>query len=184
MSATAILEANDLTEGPKECQILILYEDLAAYERAVEVCRRMMVQFATELDFDFKCWSFIELTEADCARGAMKIASNADIILLAMHGTELPPVLAGWLAASPQTRFRADGALVLVGNGGESSPANSEMLLTRLEKLAGQAGMDFVPLTAGPVTTTHTFHNEDWLTAATRAEEMERPQFDHWGLNE
>ena len=61
MSATARLETTGLLEGPEDCQILILCEDFAAYQRAAEVCRRMMAQFASELDFDFKCWNFTAL---------------------------------------------------------------------------------------------------------------------------
>lgn len=185
MSATAIFETDSLTEAPKECQILILCEDFAAYERATEVCRRMIDRFAGDMDFDFKCWNFIELAEPDCARGAMKIASNADIILLAMHGMKFPPVLDGWLASLPATRFRAEGALVLVGDRLGGSSPEEWLLLTRLEKLADRVGMDFVPLTPAAVAAVSpAFHDESWLEAVTRAENAQRPQFDHWGLNE
>ena len=184
MSATAILETTDLTEAPKDCQILILCEDFAAYERAVETCRRVMDRFAGEVDFHFKCWDFIELADADCARSATKTASSADIILLTMHGMDLPPVLDEWLATIPAIRFRAEGALVLIGDEAGSRAASGK-LLARLEQLAGRVGMDFLPFAPVPVESTrHAFQEDDWLVAATQAENRQHPQFDHWGLNE
>lgn len=174
MSATARLETTGLLEGPEDCQILILCEDFAAYQRAAEVCRRMMAQFASELDFDFKCWNFIELAEANCARSAMKNAGTADIILLAMHGMELPPVLEEWLATFPETRFRADGALVLVWD--EPSGPAGEKLFARLGQLAWRLKMDFVPLLPTlPEPAIRILQDEEWPVVAA-------PQFDHWGV--
>jgi hypothetical protein len=185
MSATSILEPSGLPEAPKNCQILILCEDLAACEHAMEVCRRMMVRFAGELDFDLKCWNFTELVDTDCARSATKIAGTADIILLALHGVFLPPTLETWLTAFPETRFRANGALALVWDGTGRSAAVTGKLFTRLEQLAGWVGMDFVPLVSGPVKSNNpAFHDEDWLPAVTQDENLHRPPLDHWGLNE
>jgi len=82
------------------CQILILHEDFTAYSRAVEVCRRVMERFASELDFDIKCWNFIELADPHCARHAAKSAGASDIILLS---PPKPPRswTAGWPILSP-----------------------------------------------------------------------------------
>lgn len=185
MSAASIVETAGWQEAPKVCQILVLSEDFAAYERAMEVCRRLMTQFAEELDFDFKCWNFIELADADCARSARKIAGTADILLLAMHGVCLPSVLEQWLATFPESRHRADGALALVWNGAPSSAAVTEKLFARLELLAGRVGMDFVPLGLAPgQSASPPFHDEAWLLAVTQVENLQRPLFDHWGLNE
>lgn len=185
MNDTANFESTGLPAVPQDCQILILCEDFAAYARAAEVCRRLMDQFGGELDFAIKCWNFLELADAHCRRSALKIAGAADLILLAMHGIKLPPVLDDWLAAIPETRFRADGALVLVWDGLGSSAAAIEKIFSRLEQLAGRIGMDFVPLTSGPVDSINqVFHDEQWLVAATQAENLQRTPCDHWGLNE
>ncbi len=185
MSATAISQTTGLTDVPPVCQILILCENYAAYERAAEVGRRMLAQFAGELDFDFKCWNFIELTDDACARSALKTGGTADIILVALHGTELPPVLEAWLAAISEIRIRADGALVLVWEGRDSLPAASEKLFARLRQLADHAGMDFVPLIPGSGASAHPVRQEEeWLMAAHQSENSSSPQCDHWGLNE
>jgi len=88
------------------CQILILHEDFTAYSRAVEVCRRVMERFASELDFDIKCWNFIELADPHCARHAAKSAGASDIILLSMDTAETTTELDRWLADSFTARFR------------------------------------------------------------------------------
>jgi hypothetical protein len=179
MSAKSMLENGVLPEIGKVCQILILCEDFAAYERAVAVCRRGMEQFAGELEFDFKCWNFAELADSVCARNATKAAGTADIILLATNTAELPPVLEGWLAAFPEARFRA-GALVLVGNELDIPAAATETLSKRLGRLAGRSGSDFLSQTPS----TPSFQDEDWLTIAVQAEDLPRTANDHWGLNE
>jgi hypothetical protein len=128
------------------CQVLILHEDFSAYSRAVEVCRRVMERFASELDFDVKCWNFIELADPNCARHAAKTAGGADIILLAMHTTEMPLELDRWVDFYFIDRFRAEGVLALVLNPAATSPLAGEKLRLRLQQLTARLGMDFIPL--------------------------------------
>lgn len=151
MSATAIRKkrAASFEELTPACQILILHEDFPAYTRAVEVCRRIMERFASELDFDIKCWNFIELAEPNCARHAAKNASAADIILLSVQLPELPPGFDRWLELAFNSRSKPEGALALVLNEAGHLSAAQEKLQMRLEKLAGRLGMDFLPLVAG-----------------------------------
>jgi hypothetical protein len=187
MSATAIHQksAASFEELKPACQILILHEDFPAYTRAVEVCRRIMEQFASELDFDVKCWNFIELADPNCARHAAKTAGVADIILLSMQTPGLPPAFDRWLEDFFAARSRADGALALVLNQPDSSLAALEKLLGRLQQLAGRLGMDFVPLlSGGDAAVMGLLPTEDWSATTVSLEISDRPQFDHWGLNE
>ena len=131
------------------CQILILHEDFSAYARAVEVCRRIMEQFASELDFDIKCWNFIELADPNCARHAAKTAGTADIILLSMLTTRLPMELDRWLDFSFTSRFRKEGVLALILDAQDSPPLELRKILARLKQLAGRLGIDFISLHPG-----------------------------------
>jgi hypothetical protein len=137
-------------EVSRTCQILILCEDFAAYERATEVSWRILVQLADDLDFGFKCWSFIELTDPACARSVVKTADNADIILLSLHRADLPPVATEWLEAFAGHRLQAEGVLALVLNEPPGSPAAVAKLVARLEQTARQTGMDFLSLVPTP----------------------------------
>ena len=181
MSAIARFENEATFESSRTCQILILCEDFTAYERAADVCWRILVQLADDLDFSFKCWNFIELTDPDCAPSVAKSANSSDIILLSLHSADLPPVAAEWLEAFAGHRLRAEGVLALVLNEPPGCPTAVAKLVTRLEHSARQMGMDFLSLVQTP----------DEKPAATAALPMfaatdfsERRSNDHWGLNE
>jgi hypothetical protein len=131
------------------CQILILHEDFPAYAQAVEVCRRVMERFASELDFDIKCWNFIELADPNCARHAAKTAGAADIILLAMQTARLPVELDRWLDFSFNARFRNEGVLALILDAQDSPPMELQKLSDRLNHLTGRLGIDFISLRPG-----------------------------------
>ena len=128
------------------CQILILHEDFTAYSRAVEVCRRVMERFASELDFDIKCWNFIELADPNCARHAAKSAGAADIILLSMDTAETTAELDRWLADSFTARFRPEGVLALVLNHPASPPPARQKLIDGLKSRARRLELDFLCL--------------------------------------
>jgi hypothetical protein len=131
------------------CQVLILHEDFSAYTRAVELCRRVMERFASEMDFDFKCWNFIELADPNCARHAAKTAGAADVILLSMQTAQPPAELDRWLDFFFASRFKTEGVLALVLNRQDSPAGEQEKLLQRLQQLAGRLGMDFISLPLG-----------------------------------
>jgi hypothetical protein len=186
MSDTAIYEkaATLLAEIPQGCQVLLLSENFAAYSRAVEVCRRIMDQLGKDLDFDFRCWNFVELADPACAHSAAKYAGVAEIIMLSAQGTVLPRVLDDWLNALHTSRFRADGALVLVLNR-PASQLETDRLTFRLEKLASRLAMDFVPLL--PTTDEKTWQSgpsENWQMLQGRPEDLDSQQGEHWGLND
>jgi hypothetical protein len=148
MRATVYLAkgATSFEELKPACQVLILHEDFPAYTQAVEVCRRIMEQFADELDFEIKRWNFIELADPNCARQAAKTAGAADIILLSMNSVQVPVELDRWLDFSFASRFKADGAFVLVLNDLDKSQADLEKLMERLQQLAGRMRMDFISI--------------------------------------
>lgn len=128
------------------CQILILHEDFPAYSRAVELCRRIMARFADELDFDIKCWSLIELADPNSARHAAKTAGAADVILLSVQRTRLPPEFDRWLDAFFIARFKDDGLLALVLNQPSRPLLEIAELCARLKQLAERRDMDFISM--------------------------------------
>lgn len=187
MSAAVVPQkcAAGFEELKPACRILILHEDFPAYAHALEVCRRLMQQFAGELDFNIKCWDFIELADPHCARRAAKTAGTADIILLSMNAPALPPVFDRWLDDCFTDRFKADGALALILNEPDNLPAALENLLARLKQLAGRIGMDFVPLLHDRDAAVMKFTpTQDWSATVMPLKISDYPQSDHWGLNE
>ncbi|HEY2329916.1 MAG TPA: hypothetical protein VGI63_08910 [Verrucomicrobiae bacterium] len=181
MSAIANFE-NETSEVSRTCQILILCEDFDAYERAADVCWRILVQLADDLDFSFKCWNFIELTDPACAQSVFKAASSSDVILLSLHSADLPPVAAEWLDAFAGHRFRAEGVLALVLNEPSGSPTAVNKLVARLEQSARQMGMDFLSLVPPPED--KALQPAGVPIFAPMGEFPDHRNNDHWGLNE
>lgn len=148
MDTTAMYKkgAASFEESKPAGQILILYEDFSAYTHTVEVCRHLMERFASVLDFDVKCWNFIELADPNCARHAAKTAGGADIVLLAARTPRLPMELERWLDYFFITRFRPDGVFALVLNTTICPRAAQEKLVLRLEQSSVRLGMSFISL--------------------------------------
>ena len=65
MSAVALSENNvpSLWEVTETCKIVVLCEDVAARDRAVEMFNRISNSLADDLTFAINCWNFQELTE-------------------------------------------------------------------------------------------------------------------------
>jgi len=167
-----------ILEAREACQLLVFSEDFSTYERAAEVCRRMQSQLGGDLEFDFKCWSFFELADPECARAVLKDARTSDIILFSIQGAELPAVAVEWLETLPAWRARAEGALALVVNAA-SDPAAVEKLVSWMDQSARRMGMDFLQLTVPavePVALPPAF--------ATSTEFSEHQEWNHWGLND
>ena len=131
------------------CEVLILHEDASSYSCAVEVCRRLMERFSSELDFGIKCWNIIELADPNCARHAAKTAGVANIILISVTTPFLPLELERWLDYYFVSRFRPAGSFVLVLNSPEDRERALEKCTTQLERSAQKLGMDFIPLANG-----------------------------------
>lgn len=177
--STIVHSETESADLSRTCQILILCEDYAAYERAADICWRILVQLADDLEFSFNCWNFYELTDPDCAPSVLRSAKNSDIILLSLHQPDLPHIAEEWLEALAGHRVHPEGVLALVLNEPARAPEAVAQLAERLEHSAQRLGMDFLSLVhpqgrekAGfpPLPATHGKFGER--------------NHDHWGLNE
>lgn len=182
MSAT-VQFVPESAEASRTCQILILCEDMKAYEQARDVCWRILVQLADDLDFSFNCWNFYELSDANCAHNAIRSAKSSDVILLSMHQAALPAATGECLEALAGQRLRAEGLLALVLNEPSHSPAAVERLVRRLEQAAQKLGMDFLSMVHPPAASEPTAGPLAPIFPIPRRIHGER-HTDHWGLNE
>lgn len=181
MSAVARVNMEP-SEGSRTCQILILCEDFAAYERAADMCWRILVQLADDLDFSFNCWNFYELSDPQCMAAVTGSAKYSDVILLSLHQPRLPAVAEKWLDAFAGHRVRAEGVLALVLNEPTDSPEVVNKLVTRLEQSAQRLGMDFLSPVQTPQKSPVQPNGFAAMTS-TNGNFGER-NHDHWGLNE
>ncbi len=181
MSAVARINVEP-PEGSRTCQILILCEDFAAYERAADMCWRILVQLADDLDFSFNCWNFYELSDPQCMAAVNGSAKFSDVIMLSLHQPRLPAVAEEWLDAFVGHRVRAEGVLALVLNEPTGSPEVVNKLVTRLEQSARRLGMDFLSPVQTPPTNPVQPDVFPALVASKRR--FDEQNHDHWGLNE
>lgn len=172
----------DAAEISRTCQILILCEDLKACQHARDVCWRILVQLADDLDFSFNCWNFYELSDAEGAQAVLRSAKSSDVILLSLRQALLPTKAEECLEAVVGKRLCAEGLLALVLNEPSDSLEAVGRLVKRLEQVAGKLNMDFLslvpPASAPPAGMA--FAALSALPSRTSGEW----NTDHWGLNE
>lgn len=168
------------------CQIVIVYEDVVAYGRAMETASRLAAQFGDEPAFAFSSWNFHQLSEPAFARQAAEAVADADIVLLSAHGNDLPPAVVAWLELCARLRTKAEGALALLLAEPFMLSASSGSVLVRLDQAARLLRMDFLPLMPQPAEQIIKSFQERTSSIAPSAvmERLDRPSSNHWGLNE
>lgn len=177
MSAAASMQETLPLEGAGPCQLVVVYEDAAAHDLAMEVCTRVVARFEPELQFTFSFWQFKDLDNPASAHWVAEAMVRADIVLFSLQGHDLSPETIHWLDSGIPARTKASGALaVMVTERGGTDPV-VEALLSRMESAARRWHMDFLPLLLAPRTPA------DPLPALLPETQME-PGSTHWGLNE
>jgi len=169
-------------EGANPCQFVVLAEDPAAHEFAMEVCGGVLANFDAELAFAFSFWNFKDLGDPASAHWAAEAVARADILLFSLQGPDLTPETLNWLETCVQPRTKTEGALALIVAGSPSTNLTLEALLYRMQYVANRLRMDFlplVPLPAGMTSGTATDFSPELLNQA-----REETGSNHWGLNE
>jgi len=179
------LEASAVAAG-NVCRIVVVYEDLAAHHRAMELGTRLASGFRDEPAFIFRSWDFKDLGEPAASADAIEAAADADILLFSIHGNDMPWAVTRWVEACVQARGRRDGALaVLLAEPFCLSPSSGSMLIW-LENAARRLSMDYVPLIPEPAEQMiKTLHARAQSVIAMLEDVLPgRPAFENWGLNE
>jgi hypothetical protein len=167
------------------CLVVVVYEDMAAHERAMEMAHRLAAECAEDPSLVFRSWNFRELAEPGRSREAIESAANAEVIVISGHGNDLPVAVSAWLEACAAARARSEGALALLLAEPFMLSAASGAIMAKLEHAARVLRMDFVPLVPYPVERMiASLRVGSGLTGVVWEEMFDRPRFDHWGLNE
>jgi hypothetical protein len=182
MSTTTLVQETLPLEEVNPCQILVVCEDAAAHDAAMEVCARLLARFEREIPFAFSFWKFNDLNEAASAHWAADAVARADIVLFSLAARDLSPETANWLDSCVQARKKEAGALALVITGLPGSGLAVEALLFRMQYAASRLRMDFLPLVP-PLSDTGNAVSEGQLPPYFH-ETLDEPGGNHWGLNE
>ncbi|MFO1477264.1 MAG: hypothetical protein U1F98_11495 [Verrucomicrobiota bacterium] len=163
----------------------MIYDDGASQEKAMVMAQRLAAQFGEELPIACESWKLSELTDPASARAVSEAVLKADILLFAMSRADLPPEARLWLESLAAPKGSTDRALAVLFTGPVARPESSDVLLSRLREAAGRLRMDFLPPMPAVDWPELDALQERVCTVTTVLKDiLDRPRYDHWGLNE
>ena len=185
MSVATLVIQTPSFEAPLPCHILVLYGDTAAYNSAIETCRRVLARFDSELPFAFNCSSFERLSSPLQARRVTEAVANADIIMVSLSAHGSSASVLAFLNRCAMARSKKEGAIALLASDNAAATTVNEAVLAGFSIVSQRLGMDLLvvaPASGGLEEGSPEGGAIGAITAA--AMETSRPSLDHWGLNE
>jgi hypothetical protein len=167
-----------------ELKILVLYENLEAQKRAVELCHRLAAPQRTGMVVHPNLWELQELEDPRLSRHVTWEAAESHLIIIAFSASYgFNSNLELWLAKLSVVRGNAARALVAL-TGEDSCASESEKILKVMQEAALRAGMDFFSHSsaAKPRSTAACFIPLS-STSPRRRGFDDRPR-EGWGINE
>jgi hypothetical protein len=124
--------------------LLVVYEDEAARERAVQFCNSLVDRFWKDLSFDISWCVSSELLDPAGTKKAGENANQAQFIIVATGASgSLSPHVNLWLEMALHDRGEREGALVgLTADISQSEEAMATQLYLR--RLAHESGLDYL----------------------------------------
>jgi len=129
----------------KTWSIVVIYEDAATREHAVQACDHLVKRFWADGELDVNWWSCDMLANPGMARQGVEKAVQADLIILSLQrDRELASSVSEWIEGWLPERGDREGALVdLTGQDAEAGGAAAERHIY-LRHAAHRAGMDYL----------------------------------------
>src|SRR5216117_1749369 len=104
--------SDSLVEKGDLFSAVVLYEDVATRQRAMQICDRLVQKFWADVEFDFSWWRFDFLRDREIFRAAADAAAHSDLILISAHaGRQLPALVQDWIETWLGKRERGKGVL-------------------------------------------------------------------------
>jgi hypothetical protein len=134
--------------------VVVVYEDTATRERAIQYCDTLVEKFWSQCGFEVSWCSAEALREEEEAREAAGKAAEANLVVFALHPSgELPLTIVQWVEGWLPRRGDHEGLLVGLLDQGSSIAGIETDRHAYLRDIAHRAGMDY--LTEIP----HTIHH-------------------------
>jgi len=132
-------------EGRPVFQTLVLYEDYAAGRRATDTCNMLMARLGDEFELRCNLWKFDVLRNSRLNELAAVEAMEADVIIVAAHGsTPLPAEVTAWVDAWLPGRGAHPAALIAVMDSTFQKQDRTSATSDYLRSVAAAANMDFL----------------------------------------
>jgi hypothetical protein len=170
-------------------QALVVYEDFAAGRQATDTCNLLMAKLGDEFELRCSMWKFEVLRNAKLNQMAAAEATEADAIIIAVHGASpLPEEVTHWIEAWLPLRDDHPAALIALVDSAFHRGDQPSAAHDFLRGVAAEAKMDFL------TQVTAFTRNESGVSGfafksdvnATPAAEASRWNVSerHWGINE
>lgn len=124
--------------------VLLLYEDMAAGQRAMRLFERLNEQVHDEIELQPQLWRFDLLEDTEWRALAQADAANAHLIVVATRSDiDLPAGVKSWLAAWCANSIPGSSALVALLSSQRAAGEGESPVHHILHFAARQAGQDF-----------------------------------------
>jgi hypothetical protein len=167
----------------------VVYEDFAAGRQATDTCNLLMTKLGDEFELRCSMWKFEVLRSAKLNRMAAAEATEADAIIVAVHGASpLPEEVTRWIDEWVPLRDGHPAALIALVDSAFHRADKPSSAHDFLRSVAAAAKMDFLTQVSAftvneSVVSGFTFKSE--LNAAPAAEAARWNVSErHWGINE
>jgi len=149
-SRTAIMmKINENKARPEDktaWSVVVVYDDAAAREKAVDFCDQLVERFWARFQFDVNWWSFgLLATEATAAEAADSAARADLVILFSLRRGDFPRPIKDWIESWLARRSEREGILagLVPGSGFEASGYEAEKH-HYLRDVAHRGAMDYL----------------------------------------
>lgn len=136
--------AAEQTEEKEACNVVVVYQDSATRQRAMDACDFLMHKFWSEVEFDFHWWRADFLEQEALAQTAAEQAANADFLIVCSSPTHpLSPALKRWFESWIEIRHGRDGALLDLTESGLTEAGAPQTTGNFLRGIARRAMLDY-----------------------------------------
>jgi hypothetical protein len=132
-------------EAKTAWSVVVVYEDAAAREQAVDFCDQLVNRFWAGFEFDVNWWSFDLLQNEPTARAAAEKAAQADLVILsAPRQEDFPASVKGWIESWLRRRGDREGILAGLVDRGVGASGRETPKHHYLRQVAHRGAMDYL----------------------------------------
>jgi len=132
-------------EAKTAWSVVVVYEDAAAREQAMDFCDQLVKRFWARFEFEVNWWSFGLLQNEPAAVAAAEKAARADLVILcSLRQEDFPALVKGWIESWLHRRGDHEGILAgLVAPAGGLSDRETHKH-RYLRQIAHRGSMDYL----------------------------------------
>lgn len=140
---SVLLSSDDTLSARETLNVVVLYDDRASRDHVLRIRDHLTEHFGGELEVACSWWKFDFLADSHFATAATREVQRADVIVFAVHTTELlPPIVHEWLENTLEQGEELPALLALLGSA--DADVNLGHVDSYLSDVAKRTGMDYL----------------------------------------